>query len=286
MINNLEKVYNSHILIRGAGDLASGIAKSLFDTGFKVIMADIEKPTFIRRTVSFGNAIYENEVEIENIKARLAKIDLNEINNLHSQNIIPIIIDAKLESLNYLKPYILIDAIIAKKNLETNINMAEIVIGIGPGFEAGIDVDTVIETKRGHNLGRAIFKGQTEKNTGIPGNIAGYSSERVIYSPCEGNIENLKDIGDIVKKDECIAIINNQKIYSNIAGVLRGIIKDGFYCKKGMKIADVDPRITEKKNCFTISDKSRAIGNATLYTILNILKKESPKWKLKLCKKL
>lgn len=268
------KQYNNYVLIRGGGDIASGIAKSLFETGFKVIITEIESPSFIRRAVCFGNAIYEKEVVIEGIKARQSKIDLEEINKLHSENIIPVIIDPNLESLNYIKPHILIDAILAKKNMGTKKDMAKIVIGIGPGFSASIDVDAIIETNRGHNLGRTIFEGSAEENTGVPGKIEGYSHERVIHSPVEGKIVNLKKIGDILKEDEVIATIENVEIHSKISGVLRGIIKDGYFCKKGLKIADVDPRISEVKNCFSISDKSRAIGNAVLFTILNIQNKE------------
>lgn len=270
---NFNKKYNDYVVIRGAGDLASGVGKSLFDVGFKVIMTETNEPSFIRGAVSFGNAIYEKEVVIEGVKAKISEINLEQIDKYHHEKIIPILVDPFLKSIDYIKPFILIDATIAKKNLGINKNMADIVIAVGPGFKVNIDAHAIIESNRGHNLGRTFYQGEVEKNTGIPGDIKGYSSERVIHAEYEGKIKNLKKIGDVVRKDEGIAIIDNHEVYATINGVLRGIIRDGFYCTKGLKIADIDPRITEVKNCFTISDKSRCIGNAVLFTILNILNK-------------
>ena len=270
---NLNEKYNDYVLIRGAGDLASGVGKSLFDAGFKVIMTEINEPSFIRGAVSFGSAIYEKEVMIEGIRAKISEIKLEQFDKCHKEKIIPIIVDPFLKSLEYIKPFILVDATIAKRNLGTNKDMADIVIAVGPGFKVNVDAHAIIESNRGHNLGRTFYEGEVEKNTGVPGDIKGYSAERVIHTEYEGKIQNIKKIGDIVKKDECIAIINNNEVLATIDGVLRGLIRDGFYCTKGLKIADIDPRITEVKNCFTISDKSRAIGNAVLFTILNILNK-------------
>ena len=166
-------------------------------------------------------------------------------------------------------------AILAKRNLGTHIDMAPITIGIGPGFFAGKDVHAVIETKRGHHLGKVIYNGEAIKNSGIPGNIGGFTKERVIHSEWEGNIRNISKIGDTVKKGQIIALINGNKVLATIDGLLRGIIKDGYFVTKGFKIADIDPRMDEYKNCFTISDKARSIGGGALEAILTLKNKIS-----------
>lgn len=269
-----EDYKNNFVIIRGAGDLASGIAKTLFDVGYKVILLEIEKPSVIRRTVAFADAVYNGMAAVEDTTAKFCNLDVDEINDVLKEGFIPLVIDPNLKILELTEADILIDAIIVKKNLGTKIDMADVVIGVGPGFRAKIDVDAVIETSRGHALARTIFDGEAKKNTGIPGNIAGYTKERVIHAENEGSIKNIKKISDIVKKGEILAYIDDVPVRATIDGVLRGIIKDGYYCHKGLKIADIDPRISEKNNCFTISDKSRAIANAVLYTIL-VLKRRN-----------
>ena len=167
-----------------------------------------------------------------------------------------------------LRPDALIDAILAKKNLGTNREMAPLTVALGPGFEAGIDVDYVIETQRGHRLGRVIEKGTAEPNTGIPGVIAGYGKERVIHSPAAGIIHNRSKIGDIVEKNQILAMVGETPVYASLTGVLRGIIRDGYEVPEGMKIADIDPRKEQKKNCDTISDKARCIAGSVVEVLL------------------
>jgi len=266
-------IFNKLVIVRGGGDLASGTIHKLHRCGFRVLVLELPKPTSIRRKVSFSEAVYDGEVTIEGVTAVLAG-SMNEIEKAWDENKIPVAIDPEGEWIKKLIPSVLVDAMIAKRNLGTTKDMADIVIGLGPGFIAGKDVDVVIETVRGHNLGRLIFEGEAEKNTGVPGDIEGYSSERVIHSPEEGIIENIKDIGAIVEKDEVIARVGNALIRAKIPGVLRGIIRDGSYVKKGLKIADVDPRLTEKANCFTISDKARNIAGGVLEAILYMMKDE------------
>ena len=195
---------------------------------------------------------------------------IEEMEKILENNEIPVLIDEKGRYISILKPFILIDAILAKKNLGTHINMAPITIGIGPGFFAGKDVHAVIETKRGHHLGEVIYSGEAIKNSGIPGNIGGFTKERVIHSEWEGNIRNISKIGDTVRKGETIALINGNKVLATIDGILRGIIRDGYFVTKGFKIADIDPRMDEYENCFTISDKARSVGGGALEAILTL----------------
>lgn len=255
------------IIIRGAGDIATGTINRLFKCHFKVLCLEVEKPSAIRRTVSYSEAIYNGSITVENTTA--VKVNsVCEMNTAHKNNLIPIMIDSNCNILKTLKPDVLVDAIIAKKNLGTNMDMAKLTIALGPGFEAGVDVNYVIETMRGHSLGKVISKGFALKNTGIPGLIAGKSKERVIHSPKRGIIKNIRNIGDIVKQDDIIAYIDDTKIYAGINGILRGIIKDGYEVYERMKIADVDPRLDEYENCFTISDKAKAISGGVLEAML------------------
>lgn len=256
------------VVVRGGGDIASGIIHRLHRCGYKVIILEIDKPTVIRRTVSFAQAVYDNEIIIEEVKA--VKINsLDEVSKVLENNEIPLIVDSNGKSIQELKPFVVVDAILAKKNIGTKIDFAPIVIGVGPGFTAGEDVNAVIESNRGHNLGRVILKGSAEPNTGIPGEIAGFSSERVIKSHIEGIVKHKAKIGDIVTKGEIIGYINDSSIISPLDGVLRGLIQEGIKVPKDFKIGDVDPR--EKVHyCFTISDKARAIGGAVLEAILNL----------------
>lgn len=263
--------FDKLVIVRGGGDVASGTIHKLHRCGFRLLVLELPKPTSIRRKVSFSEAVYDGKVTIEGVTSVLVN-SMDEIEKAWDENKVPVAIDPEGEWIEKLKPSILVDAMIAKRNLGTTKDMADITIGLGPGFIAGKDVDVVIETMRGHNLGRLIFEGEVEKNTGIPGDIEGYSSERVIHSPEEGIIENIKDIGAIVDKDEAIARVGSSLIRAKIPGVLRGIIRDGSLVKKGMKIADVDPRLSEKANCFTISDKARNIAGGVLEAILYMMK--------------
>lgn len=255
------------VVVRGAGDIATGTIQKLHRSGFKVLILETKKPTSIRRTVCFSEAVYDGQATVEGSKAILVK-NKEEILKAFENKLIPLVVDEEAKYIDIIKPYIVVDAILAKRNIGTNKNMAPITIALGPGFYAGKDVDVVIETMRGHNLGRLIFEGYALENTGIPGEIGGHSKERVIYSPSTGKIENMKDIGNIVHEKEIIAIIEGTEVRATISGVLRGIIRDGSYVKKGLKIADIDPRLSELDNYNTISDKARSIGGGVLEAIL------------------
>lgn len=264
------------VVIRGGGDLATGVAEVLYQSGFKILILDIEKPSSIRRSVCFSEAIYDGVTKVENIICKKVENE-NEIEKCWNEKIIPIMVDEKGEIIKKIKPDVVVDSIIAKKNLGTTKEMAPITVALGDGFEAGKDVDIVIETMRGHNLGRIITSGRAMKNTGIPGEIKGVSKDRVIYSKANGRFSSVKKIGDTVQKDEIIGYVGDVEIRGKISGVLRGIIREGYEVTENMKIGDIDPRIEEKNNCFTISDKARSLGGAVLRAIMFRLKEEREK---------
>lgn len=255
------------VVVRGGGDIASGTIQKLHRSGFKVLVLEIEKPTAIRRNVAFSDAIYNGETSVEGIKAVRVN-NLEEIQKAFENEVIPIIVDSEGEYIKKVNPIAVVDAILCKRNLGTNKDMAPITVALGPGFNAGVDVDVVIETMRGHKLGRLIFDGYAMENTGVPGEISGYTKERVIYSNASGIIKNLKFIGDIVKKGDILALIGEIEVKATIDGLLRGIIKEGTDVYEGLKIADIDPRLKEIENYTTISDKARNIGGGVLEGIL------------------
>ena len=266
------------IIVRGGGDLASGIVHRLFSAGFKTLILETERPSAIRRQVSFCEAVYDGKTQIEGLTAELVN-DAADIEKVFDRGNIPVMVDPEGRSINKLQADVLVDAMIAKKNLGTHKDMARLVIGVGPGFTAGDDVDVVIETMRGHNLARIITEGSALPNTGIPGNIGGFTKERVIHAPKKGVIKNIKAIGDTVEAGEEIAIIYddmNEKgqflgegcsVKAEITGIIRGLIRDSYQFDKGFKIADIDPRESELANCFTISDKARSIGGSVLEVV-------------------
>lgn len=254
------------ILIKGAGDLATGVAHRLKKCGFNIVMTEISEPTTVRRTVAFSQAVYDKEVEVEGIKAVCAS-NKEDINRIIEDGKIPIILDEEARLVNEISPEIIIDAIIAKKNLGTNIDDAKIVIALGPGFTAGVDCHCVVETKRGHYLGKAIYSGSAIPNTGIPGDIGGYTEERIIRSTNEGKILPVSKIGDYVEKGDIVAYVNETPIFAKLNGIVRGMLQKDVNVFKGMKSGDIDPRC-EKNHCFTISDKARSIGGGVLEAIL------------------
>ena len=309
---------NLLIICRGAGDLATGIIHRLHRAGHRVIALETDYPAAIRRQVSFCEAVYDGSAAVEGVTARLIpaltdtetdaetdaeigteidtetysglndtpaahivseKWDSSAIKAVLEAGEVPLLIDPKGESIALLKPDVVVDAIIAKKNLGTTINMATLVIGVGPGFTAGYDVHLVIESMRGHNLARIITEGMAQPNTGVPGNIAGFTRERVIHAPAAGYIHDVRKIGDIVQKgDEIARIYLDKESYDNalseyvpvnatITGIIRGLIREGYYFREGFKIADIDPRESELSNCFTISDKARSIAGSVLEAV-------------------
>lgn len=262
------------VIIRGAGDIATGIGHRLYMSGFDVIFLEKENPSMVRRKVSFSEAVYEDEITIENLTAKLSDSKYESL-SLIKKGIVPVMIDPDGKYIEQFKPKIIVDGILAKKNIGTYKDMADIVIGVGPGFSAGEDVETVVETKRGHMLGKVIYKGTPEPNTGIPGNIGGFTEERVLRAKSDGNIKVLKDIGTLVEKGDVVATICECQVETKISGVIRGMIRDNYYVYEGMKIGDVDPR-GEEKYCYQISDKARAVAGGVLEAIMyNLYRKNN-----------
>jgi xanthine dehydrogenase accessory factor len=229
-------------------------------------MTETSNPQAVRREVAFSEVIFDSEKEVEGVTAKRIESP-DRILEVWKEGEIPILIDPEAKVKDFLKPDVLIDATLAKKNLGTKITDAPLVIGLGPGFHAGKDVHLVIETNRGHNLGRIISNGEAEPNTGIPGSISGYTEERVIRAPRAGNFKALKKIGDGVGVNEKVGMVENGEVRSRIAGVIRGLLRDGTEVWKGMKLGDVDPRGI-KDHCHTISDKARTISGGVLQAIL------------------
>lgn len=256
------------VIVRGGGDLASGVIYKLYQCGYRILILECEKPSAIRREVAFCDAVYDGIKEVEGVVCRRIS-GTEECEKIWEQGEIPLLVDEDASVIPALHPAVVIDAILAKKNLGTSREMAPLTIALGPGFEAGKDVDFVVETKRGHQLGRIIRNGAAIPNTGIPGIIGGYGKERVIHAPVSGRIRNLSNIADLLEKGQTIAMIGNTPIAASLTGVLRGIIHDGYEVFQGMKIADIDPRKEEKQNCYTISDKARCIAGGVLEIIIS-----------------
>lgn len=255
------------ILIRGAGEVASGVAHRLHQCHFKVCMTEISHPLAVRRAVAFSEAIYEGEKEVEGVRAKFISKP-EEIESVWKNRDIPILIDPDgKKTRKFLSPDVLVEAIMAKRNLGTQMEDAPLVIGLGPGFAAGKDVHIVIETNRGHHLGRMILKGAAEPDTGIPGEIGGYAMERLLRTMKKGIFHPQKSIGDRVNKGTVVAVVDDFPVIAKISGVLRGLLREGAEVNKGTKVGDIDPR-GKKEACFTISDKVRAIGGGVLEAIL------------------
>lgn len=255
------------IIVRGAGDLATGVICRLRGANFPVLALEAEHPAAIRRQVALSEAVYSGRATVENVTAvRISSVE--ELDAAMQPGQVPLLVDPEGESIRALKPAAVVDAILAKRNLGTTRDMAPLTIALGPGFCAGEDVDYVIETCRGHNLGRIIDSGTAKPNTGIPGIIAGYGAERVIHAPAQGILRGLKKIGDFVEAGEPIAVIDTENgsvpVPASLTGLLRGLIRDDFPVTVGFKIADIDPRREEYHNCFTISDKARCISGSVL----------------------
>ena len=268
------------IICRGGGDLATGIVHRLFRAGFPVLVLETDSPAAIRRQVSFSEAVYDGTATVEGVTAeRIASADRASVDHVLEAGRVPLLVDPEGSSIPLLKPDIVVDAIIAKKNLGTAKEMAPLVIGVGPGFTAGEDVDLVVESMRGHNLARIFTTGSALPNTGIPGNIGGFTKERVLHAEAAGYMKNIRKIGDIVEKGEEIARIYEKmtedgifsgsyvSVDASISVIIRGLIREGYHFQKGFKIADIDPRESELANCFTISDKARNIGGSVLEAV-------------------
>ena len=259
------------IVVRGGGDLATGTIYKLKKCGFPVLILEVAQPSAIRRNVAFCEAVYQGTQTVEDMTCHLAS-SLDQARAFLAEGKLTVLVDPEGASVSGLQPLAVVDAILAKKNLGTSRNLAPITVALGPGFTAGVDVDAVVETKRGHNLGRVLWEGSAAPNTGIPGLIGGYGKERVIHCPTAGILRNVKKITDTVTRGEVIALVETEDgtvpVEASLDGILRGLIRDGYPVCEGFKIADIDPRIDEYQNCFTISDKARCIAGGVLEAVL------------------
>jgi xanthine dehydrogenase accessory factor len=265
---SMKKPPDMLVVIKGAGDLASGVAARLHRCRFPVIMTELPNPLMVRRTVAFGEAVYENEAIVEGIRARRVE-DVATAHRVLQENAIPVLVDPEARCLAELTPAVLVDAIMAKHNAGTSLADAPIVIAIGPGFTAGVDCHAVIETKRGHSLGRAIYAGSAEPDTGRPGSVGGKTGQRILRAPVTGIVEGLVAIGQPVTEGQVVATVRGHPVRAATTGVLRGLVRSGTRIAQGVKIGDVDPR-ADPAHCYLISDKALAIAGGVLEAILHL----------------
>jgi xanthine dehydrogenase accessory factor len=257
-----------HVVVKGGGDLGTGVAWRLHRCGFHVLVTEAVRPTVIRRAVAFASAVYEDVVTVDGIAARLMKNDA-EITACWAAGEVPLLVDPEGTAIKRLRPDVVVDAILAKRNVGTRITDASTVVALGPGFIAGLDCHAVVETNRGHNLGRVLLEGSAEPNTGVPGSVGGESARRVLRAPAEGAFRTVRAIGDLVQVGEVVAYVGDTPLRSRLDGVVRGLLYDGLPVTIGMKAGDVDPR-SVVSHCFTISDKALAVAGGVLEAILHL----------------
>ncbi len=257
---------NLVVLIRGAGEVASGVAHKLARAHFRVCMTDTSHPLAVSRGVAFCEAIYDGEKEVEGIIARRVE-SASEIPKVWRENKLPIIVDPEALAKETLSPQVLVDAIMAKRNLGTKITDAPLVIGLGPGFQAGKDVHMVVETNNSESLGKVILEGKAEEDTGIPIAIGGLTFDRVLHSPGDGLFQSDKGIGDLVAAGEVVASVAEQPVKAEIDGVVRALLRSGIKVGKGTKLGEIDPS-GNKEVCYTIRSRVRAIAGGVLEAIL------------------
>lgn len=273
-MSNENRAARPWIVVRGAGDLATGVIARLHNCGFHLAVTECANPSAIRRRAALCEAVWQGTAEVEGTVCLLAH-DLERAEQIAKDGKVPLLIDENAECAEKLRPAAVVDAILAKRNMGTSREMAPITVGVGPGFTAGQDVDAVVETMRGHQLGKVIWAGQAIPNTGVPGNIGGYAKERVIHSPAGGRMTFVTgadgaviDIGAVVKKGQVIAKAGETPVLATLDGVLRGLIREGYPVTPGLKIADIDPRLEQAACCDTISDKARAIAGGVAEALL------------------
>jgi len=264
------------VAVKGAGDLATGVIHRLVRSGFAVMATELAQPTALRRTVAFAEAVTLGQMTVEDVTAQLVSSP-EDILAAIANGLVPIVVDSDGTILKQMHPTVLVEATLSKYNSGVSMQDASIVIALGPGYEAGKDVQAVIETNRGHNLGRVYLSGFAEPNTGVPGTIGGYASERLLRAPCAGVLYEVRQIGDHVEVGETVAVVREMEetseirpVLAAISGILRGLVRDGLPVSVGMKVGDIDPRAV-REHCFTISDKSRAVAGGVLEAMLYLL---------------
>jgi len=265
---------DTFVLIKGAGDLASGVAYRLHRSGFPILMTELPIPTMVRRTVSFGQAVFDGETTVEGITARRVEDPQQGLDLARQGEVIPVLVDPEGRATARLKPTVLVDGIMAKHNTGTRIADAPLVIALGPGFTAGMDCHVAIETNRGHWLARILYEGSPQPDTKTPGKVKGYTHGRVVRAPADGHLEPVAQVGDRLRKGDLIGYVNGGQVRAMFDGVLRGLIHPSVPVTNGLKIGDLDPRDVNR-HCFTVSEKSLAIGGAVLEAILAWLNQQA-----------
>jgi len=262
------------VLIRGGGDLASGVALRLHRGGLRIAMTELPEPLVVRRLVSFAEAVYQGQVIVEGVTARLVD-DLAGAMAILERGQIPVLVDPQADSLRSLRtvlpvgtPVVLVDARMTKRPSEVQMGLAELVIGLGPGFAAGENCHAVVETQRGHCLGRVIWQGEPLSDTGIPERVANHGAERVLRAPADGVLRAYASIGDHLQAGQVVAEVAGQSVSAPFQGVLRGLVHPGAHVWRDLKIGDVDPR-DDPRYCRLVSDKSLAVGGGVLEAILS-----------------
>ncbi len=255
------------IVIKGAGEMATGIAHRLFVSGFtRIVMSEIARPIAVRRLVSFCEAVYDGAITVEDVRAELIK-DIAGLPALWERKVIGVIVDEKASFIDAVKPDIIVDAIMAKRPKGSIRKAGAFAIGVGPGFVAPDDADAVVESNRGHDMGRVIYNGEAEPHTGVPGVTAGFTRERVVRSPHAGLVRPVKTIGDTVRKGETVAYVGETPVGAQIDGIVRGLIRP-IQVPDNEKIGDVEPR-GERRYCYTISEKAHALGGGVLEAVMH-----------------
>lgn len=254
------------IIVKGAGDLATGIACRLYRSGLDVVMTETAMPTTVRCTVAFSSAVYNGRAEVEGVQAVLVTSP-EEALACTKQGLVPVLVDPRGQSVPILQPWAVVDSILAKSNLGTNITDAPCVVGVGPGFTPGTDCHAAVETQRGHDLGRVLLDRSPAPNTGVPGDIGGYTTQRLLRAPAGGSFVPLAQIGDQVAAGQAVGQVGDALMYAQITGVLRGLLPQSTPVHEGMKAGDIDPRC-RPEHCLSVSDKARAVGGGVLEAIL------------------
>jgi xanthine dehydrogenase accessory factor len=259
-------VFERLIVVRGGGDLGSGAALRLWRSGFSVVILEAPQPVAVRRTVSFAEAVYEGSVQVEELVAERVT-GWDEVREVIDRGHLPLLVDPRAEAISHLQPFGVVDAILAKRNTGSSMEMAPLTVGLGPGFRAGVDVHAVVETNRGPHLGRVIWSGIAEPNTGEPGSISGHATSRVLRAPASGVLQTVREIGDVVEEGDLLASVGDARVAAGFKGLVRGLARNGLEVKAGMKIGDLDPRL-DPSLCGLVSDKSLAVAGGVLEAVM------------------
>jgi xanthine dehydrogenase accessory factor len=265
---------NTVVIIRGGGDLASGVALRLFKAGFRIVVTELPRPLMVRRSVSFGQAVFDGTCRVEEVTGELAATPL-EAQELMQTGKVAVMVDPKASSCQALAPVVLVDGRMTKLASDQRLDAAPRVIGLGPGFTAGVNCHAVIETRRGHTLGRVYWQGSAEPDNSIPEPVLGLDVQRVLHAPANGRLVAQVMIGDVVEKGTLVAKVDGIPVLSKIKGAVRGLIQDGMVVKHGMKIGDIDPRC-DVSLCFQVSDKALAVGGGVLEAMLGDPPRQHP----------